>query len=270
MLLKRFITAAVALPLLFALIWFVPESVFSLAVAFVIACAAFELSILMGCRRRLLQLAYVLVVLTAFCLIPMTAMIPVLCCALFFWLLAGAAVVRYGVCGRPGLFSLPPVIAVFGLTVLLAFAMGLVFMRAHGAYFEKVRLLFLLAVVFSADMGGYFVGRFWGKRLLLPKVSPKKTWLGVLGALLAGLLCAAGFAWAFRVPESGWLILAAVTGGIVLISILGDLTISLLKRSVGMKDTGSLFPGHGGLLDRLDSVLPSVHVFAFLLVWMGF
>lgn len=270
MLLKRFITAAVALPLLFSLIWFAPAPVFFVGVALVIACAAFEFSVLMGCRRRLLQLAYVLVVLTAFCLIPMTAMIPILCVALFFWLSAGIAVIRYGVRGQPGVFSLPPVMAVFGLTALLAFAMGLVFIRAHGAYFEKVRLLFLLAVVFSADMGGYFAGRFWGKRLLLPKVSPKKTWLGVLGALLAGLLCAAGFAWAFDVPQSGWLILAAVTGGIVCISILGDLTISLLKRSVGVKDTGSLFPGHGGLLDRLDSLLPSVHVFALLLVWMGF
>jgi len=114
-------------------------------------------------------------------------------------------------------------------------------------------LLFLLAVVWSFDSGAYFGGRRVGRRKLAPMISPGKTVEGVVaGALVAGLVGAgAGWSW---LDLSPWL--ALVLGATVgLIGQFGDLAESLLKRAAGVKDSGALFPGHGGLLDRVDSLL---------------
>lgn len=114
-------------------------------------------------------------------------------------------------------------------------------------------LLFLLAVVWSFDSGAYFGGRRFGRRKLAPMISPGKTVEGVVaGAVVAGLVGAgAGWWW---LGVSPWLALALGVG-VGLIGQFGDLAESLLKRAAGVKDSGALFPGHGGLLDRVDSLL---------------
>jgi phosphatidate cytidylyltransferase len=121
---------------------------------------------------------------------------------------------------------------------------------------DVVLLILLLAWV--GDTGAYFAGRFLGKRKLYPEVSPKKTWAGAFGGL-AGALAAAAIMKVLRFDEHGghlsWLdvVLIAIPGGIL--GQLGDLVESLVKRSVGVKDSGTLLPGHGGMLDRIDAVL---------------
>jgi phosphatidate cytidylyltransferase len=106
----------------------------------------------------------------------------------------------------------------------------------------------------GADTGAYYVGRAIGKHKLAPAISPGKTWEGVAGGVLAALLMATlAHFWFFReLPLKLGLPLAAV---MTILGILGDLTESALKRSVGAKDAASILPGHGGLLDRLDSLL---------------
>ena len=125
-------------------------------------------------------------------------------------------------------------------------------------------LSFFFLVLMGADTGAYYVGRAIGKHKLAPTISPGKTWEGVVGGILAGLVMATiSHYWFFREISLKWLLpLAAV---MVVVGILGDLTESAMKRGAGAKDAATLLPGHGGLLDRLDSLLfnaPLIYYFA--------
>ena len=123
-------------------------------------------------------------------------------------------------------------------------------------------VLWLLAWIFSADIGAYFAGRAFGRLKLAPRISPGKTWEGAIGGVLLGMLVGAAGAVAFEVPV--W---PAVCFGMALtaVSIVGDLTESLFKRGAGLKDSGGLLPGHGGVLDRIDSVTAAAPLFALAL-----
>jgi phosphatidate cytidylyltransferase len=119
-------------------------------------------------------------------------------------------------------------------------------------------ILFLLAVVWAGDSAAYYVGRKWGKKPLAPVVSPKKTWAGFFGQLVAGTLLglAAHALSRADAPTVVDALLAAALGFFLsLVAVIGDLVESTFKRSVAVKDSGGLLPGHGGLLDRLDSLL---------------
>ncbi|MDV3468025.1 phosphatidate cytidylyltransferase [Stenotrophomonas sp. C3(2023)] len=128
-------------------------------------------------------------------------------------------------------------------------------------------LLTSLAVVWAADSGAYFAGRHFGRHKLAPTVSPNKTWEGLFGGLVAGLLVASAFGLGLGVPswqlvtvgQLPWLLLVTVV--VVFASVLGDLFESLLKRHAGAKDSGHIIPGHGGVLDRVDGVLAALPVF---------
>lgn len=127
-------------------------------------------------------------------------------------------------------------------------------------------LLFLLMLVWAADVGAYFAGKRFGVRKLAPAVSPGKTWAGVAGGLLLSLVVAiAGAIW-FELPLPAFIVLCLIT---VLISIVGDLVVSMFKRGQGMKDSGRLLPGHGGLLDRIDSLLAAAPVLVLGLIHLG-
>lgn len=115
-------------------------------------------------------------------------------------------------------------------------------------------LSFFFLVIFGADIGAYYVGRAIGKHKLAPSISPGKTWEGVGGSLVAGLVMAAiSHFWFFRELPLKWAL--PLAGVMTTIGILGDLTESALKRGSGAKDAAKILPGHGGLLDRLDSLL---------------
>jgi phosphatidate cytidylyltransferase len=126
--------------------------------------------------------------------------------------------------------------------------------------------LFILALAFAADTGAYFAGGRFGRLPLAPRVSPRKTWEGVIGGILLALLVAlAGALW-FALPPLRFVPLCLAAAGF---SVIGDLTESLLKRHVHLKDSGRLFPGHGGALDRIDSVTAATPVMALGLIWLG-
>jgi len=126
--------------------------------------------------------------------------------------------------------------------------------------------LFILALSFAADTGAFFAGRQFGRLPLAPRVSPKKTWEGVLGGMLMALgVGAFGATW-FGLPPLRFVPLCL---GAAAFSVVGDLTESLLKRHVNLKDSGRLFPGHGGVLDRIDSVSAATPVITLGLIWLG-
>jgi phosphatidate cytidylyltransferase len=155
-----------------------------------------------------------------------------------------------------------------GLPVLVPACIALA--RLHGATYGFARgpqiVLWLVLLVIAADIGAYFAGRRWGRRKLAPRVSPGKTCEGALGGLLMVALVAWGGAVYFDLPRP-----TAVAFGIAvgIFSIIGDLTESMFKRAAGLKDSGTLLPGHGGLLDRIDSVTAAAPLYALGLFGSG-
>ncbi|MCP5304424.1 MAG: phosphatidate cytidylyltransferase [Chromatiaceae bacterium] len=130
-------------------------------------------------------------------------------------------------------------------------------------------VLYLFVLIWVADSGAYFAGRAFGRRKLSPFVSPGKTWAGVFGALAGAALSAVALVqggWAGAATVPGMVLLVAL---VTLLSIGGDLWESRLKREAGVKDSGQLLPGHGGVLDRIDSLLAAAPVFALGAVLLG-
>lgn len=133
-------------------------------------------------------------------------------------------------------------------------------------------ILTALPAIWAADSGAYFIGRAWGQHKLAPTLSPGKTWEGYVGGALVGALVTAGLAalWSLRAgpagptPEEG-LALGALVGTL---APLGDLVVSMIKRQAGVKDTGAIFPGHGGALDRVDSLLWAAVIGHYFVLWL--
>jgi phosphatidate cytidylyltransferase len=184
--------------------------------------------------------------------------VPYLWAQLAVWALAAGLLGRFPV-------RIPPrVVVLVGLIVLplawLTFAHVLK-TRAFGPSW----VLYLFVIVAAADVGAYFVGKRFGRRKLAPRVSPGKTWEGLGGGLALVACAGVGGALWFGLAVPGVVALALAVAAI---SVVGDLGISMLKRSAGLKDTGQLFPGHGGVLDRIDSLLAALPVYVFGLHWL--
>ncbi|HXZ60698.1 MAG TPA: phosphatidate cytidylyltransferase [Steroidobacteraceae bacterium] len=153
---------------------------------------------------------------------------------------------------------------VAGVLALVPSWLALVWLRLAPPQGQWV--LFALILVWMADIGAYFVGRRFGRIRLAPEVSPGKTWEGVLGGMALSALVAVGGSWWFHVPLGVFLPLCLAT---VAFSVIGDLTESLLKRFAGIKDSGTVLPGHGGVMDRIDSLTGAAPVLLLGLKILG-
>ncbi|CAG0939231.1 phosphatidate cytidylyltransferase [Gammaproteobacteria bacterium] len=180
-------------------------------------------------------------------------------CAMLWWLAAFALILRFPVSIRPA------VAAVCGLLVLIPAWICLVALL-YTAVNGRMLLLLVLAIVWAADIGAYFAGRRLGRVKLAPRVSPGKTWEGVLGGLACASVAAVAGAVVLGHPPGPAAALGLSVGAI---SIVGDLTVSMFKRNAGLKDSGNLFPGHGGILDRIDSVTAAAPLFLLEAGWLG-
>ena len=156
------------------------------------------------------------------------------------------------------------------ILLLVAWASLLYLRHQEGGQFW---VLYVVAVVAAADIGAYFFGKLFGSRKLAPAVSPGKTWEGFAGGLVVSQLFALGlfvyFSFAKQSPLPSLDILLFVTALLAAVSVLGDLFESILKRGCGLKDSGSILPGHGGVLDRLDGLVAALPVFAFIFMLQG-
>jgi len=148
-----------------------------------------------------------------------------------------------------------PVLAAAGLVVIVPAALAL-------ATLEPAEILAVLVLVWIADTAAYFVGRSFGRRKLAPSISPGKTWEGAAGGLGGALIYAVvlGAFWG-----RAWWAYLAIAAVLALLSIIGDLFESAAKRQAGVKDSGTLLPGHGGIMDRIDSATATLPVSALLL-----
>ena len=184
------------------------------------------------------------------------------------WVLAGAALVRAGVDGWP---KIPRAVRVPGGILALALAwLAMAQAREIGVNF----LLSILVLVWVADIAAYFAGRAFGgrftQRRLAPVISPKKSWEGVWGGMAGVVVLALAWTWAdgaaqaavpslySRLAALGWPVLVLAALFLAAMSVVGDLAESLVKRSAGFKDSSQLLPGHGGVLDRVDALLPTL------------
>jgi phosphatidate cytidylyltransferase len=164
---------------------------------------------------------------------------------------------------RPLVEALPAAGISSSALLLVAFPLSYA-VRLHGFIDEGPRLLlFALVITWAADTTAYFVGRAIGKHPLAPHISPKKTWEGSIGSMFGSLLVAYAFSFWIRIPLPHLLIMAAI-GNIA--GQMGDLLESAYKRSAGVKDSGGLLPGHGGILDRIDALILCIPVIWYYLV----
>ncbi|MGB0473186.1 MAG: phosphatidate cytidylyltransferase [Porticoccaceae bacterium] len=124
-------------------------------------------------------------------------------------------------------------------------------------------VLLAMAIIIFADIGGYIVGKSLGRHKLAPTISPGKTWEGLLGGMALQVLLVVGMVFFFE--EVNWLNLCILVFPVAFASVIGDLFESMLKRHRGVKDSSNLLPGHGGLLDRLDGVMPALPLFFVIL-----
>ncbi len=156
------------------------------------------------------------------------------------------------------------ILALSGFIVLVPAWLALTIMHQQGASL----LMYFFALVWIADIAAYFVGEKFGRNKLAPNLSPGKSREGLLGALLASLLFSIIGIYLFKINKSMWVIFGILCLLTALISVVGDLYESLLKRRAGVKDSGKLLPGHGGVLDRIDSLTAAAPGFVLGMLWI--
>lgn len=279
MLKYRIATALILIPIVIAALFMLPPLGFAIVALVICMLAAWEWGQLSGFKTRSQRIW--LAVLCGFVLIAMMLSMPAyrqpiylpqvsvsLWASLIWWIAAFILVIFYPKSASFWRGSRILRLA-FGLLTIVPFFWGMVALRQYG-YAENHHtgawwLLYVMLLVWGADSGAYLFGKLFGKHKLAPKVSPGKTWEGVIG----GLVTSALISWLFGryaplnvVPVT--LLVCSVIAALA--SVLGDLTESMFKREAGIKDSGNLIPGHGGILDRIDSLTAAVPVFACLML----
>lgn len=268
MLKLRVITSLILAPLALWAIWASSTNAFAIGIALIFALGAWEWARLCGLHSSPARLVYValisllIFVAHGFLLQGEWPQI-ILLTAVVWWAVALLSVLAY-----PRSSSLWRIAAVRGLAGILvmvpAWAALLLLHERFGAGF----VILLVLLIWAADTGAYFAGRAFGRHKLAPNVSPGKTWEGVVGGMLFALLIAVISTYLLP-PVDGmiaYLVLVALT---VALSVLGDLLESLFKRIAAVKDSGDLLPGHGGVLDRIDSLTAAAPIFTLGLLWLS-
>ncbi len=260
MLRTRIITALILAPLIISAIYLLPLGIYAGFFWLLTAAGAYEwagLSEVTGRVSRLLYLALFGLLAAVTWRFPQYWSL-VLWLGVIFWALAAIAVIAYPTGGH---WAVHPVFAApAGLVVVWAAWLALVVIRKQPG--GSTWVLWLMFLVWSADIGAYFAGRRFGRRKLAPLVSPGKTWEGLVGGVLMSLVITLAMLAPMGALAAWWPPVIVV---LVAVSVFGDLFESALKRERGVKDSGSLLPGHGGMLDRIDSVVAVLPVFALVL-----
>ncbi|MBN7821431.1 phosphatidate cytidylyltransferase [Bowmanella sp. Y26] len=286
MLKQRIITALVLAPLALGAILFLPLTGFELCIGLIVGLGAWEWANLMSLASRKAKGLYTLLVM-GIC-VALTWSIPteeiwvqgqlspiyfwILSVAAAWWALALAMIIAY-----PRYTSMwrnsVPIRGLFGLLTLIPTWVAIVTLRTKlydiDPFYGASLIFYVLGIVWAADIGAFFVGVKFGRHKLRPNVSPGKTLEGLLGGIAASSAII-GFAALHYQVNASMIWTHILIGGLTVgVSALGDLNESMFKRCVGCKDSGTLLPGHGGILDRIDSLTAAFPVFALCyVIWM--
>lgn len=264
MLKLRILTALILIPLVIIGIFYTSEFYFKLITAVIMLLAAWEwapLSAYSIVSQRLLYVGVQAAIL--FFILPYLSYAWILYCGLIFWLFLTIYLIWAR--SKPKLPMITPAIsAILGWLII-----SLCWVSLQRLQLTPIYLLFMLLIVWLLDTAAYLGGRLWGRHLLAPTLSPKKTWEGFIIGLLVTFLSAMCIQYFFQGPKPTlsqvWLLVLLTS----LAAVVGDLFESQLKRLRGLKDSGQLLPGHGGILDRLDSLLAAAPVFTGSLLLLG-
>jgi phosphatidate cytidylyltransferase len=257
MLKQRVITGALLVAAVLLVLVYAGDKLFALLTAAMMLIAAWEWSKLSGFDHRAWRVGFVVclaIILLVIWFVPVM-LVELLAC--LWWLLALYWVLKYP--KKTAQWSSRPVRAIMGVLVLAPswLAINVIHSSQQGA----LVLLFLLILVWSADTGAYFVGKWRGRRKLMPNVSPGKTWEGFLGGLFVSMLVATVVSVDLKFSDESWFVLMLAVILLNVYAVVGDLFESLLKRYCQVKDSGTILPGHGGILDRIDSLTAAAPLF---------
>lgn len=264
MLKLRILTAIILIPLVIIGIFYASGFYFKLITAGIMLLAAWEWSYLSACHDLLRRILYVgMQALILFFISPYLDYDLLLKYGLIFWFLIGAYLIWAG--SQSILPKMSPVVtAILGWLII-----SLCWVALQKLQITPFYLMFMLLIVWLADTAAYVSGRLWGRHLLAPTLSPKKTWEGFIIGLVFTFFSAMLVLYFFqgiKSMQSQLWILVLLTS---LAAVAGDLLESQLKRLRGLKDSGQLLPGHGGILDRIDSLLAAAPVFTGSLLLLG-
>lgn len=287
MLIKRIITALVLAPAAIAAIFYLPLNYFAFLFILLVSIAAWEWGPLMGFqskRRRIaFSLANVIILICLWLLLPLESLWLadgsiistaqyILWIAVAWWCCSAFLTYLYPRCSNFW-SNHRSVRGVFGLLTLIPTWFAFIVLRSYdyqaNTYHGAQLIMVLFVLVWSADIGAYFFGKAIGKTKLLPNVSPGKTIEGFLGGIFTAAILMLGFGFIMDFTASQLITILAVTFLITTISVLGDLNESMFKRQAGVKDSGSILPGHGGILDRIDSLTATAPIFALCFILFG-
>lgn len=272
MLKQRIITALVLLPIVLWGLFGLAAEHFGWFVAVIVGLGGWEWARLSGLTSQFQRCLYAMVVLAAVYVVDQWVGRAALYVSLVWWFAATVFVLTYPNSVSVWRASLSRLL--IGLLTLVPLWVGMVFIRtATIPAFPELDplwvLLYVMMIVWVADTGAYFAGKAWGKRKLAPAVSPGKSWAGVWGGVAATSLLAVVASRYLDGSLSFSLQLVLLTLLVTAVSVIGDLTESMFKREEGIKDSSQLLPGHGGVLDRIDSLNAAIPVFACLLILLG-
>ncbi|MCK5662095.1 MAG: phosphatidate cytidylyltransferase [Thiotrichaceae bacterium] len=253
MLKQRLITAIILIPIIIWVLLTLPTQAFAGVIGIFVVLGAWEWAGLCGWKMRMPYTIVLAMALYALWLQSHLMYIYIIYIACLWWLLALYWVWRYQK-GDNLIPKSPFIKAILGFVILLPAWLALLIL--HEQYGGQ-SVLFLFVLIWAADSGAYFAGKRWGQRKLADKVSPGKTWEGVAGALLMSSIVSL----AYLFLESMSFLFMLLCLFTVIVSILGDLFESLFKRQAGIKDSGQILPGHGGILDRIDSLTSAAPIF---------
>jgi phosphatidate cytidylyltransferase len=274
---QRIITALILAPLVVLGIFTLPLPVFKLALLAITMIGVWEWAQFVEGRSRFLAMVPSTAVLIAgYLLLPSdvaslnfltSSHYIILAAAFVWWIVASLLAVTYP--KSTGMWQSNNLLRhLFGMLTLVPFFWSILLLRANGIdtdpYHGAKLVMFVCLLVWTADSGAYFAGKAFGKHKMAPNVSPNKTLEGLMGgtvaALVVGWIAADWFEVAFNSAFSMFLITLCT----VVISVLGDLVESMFKRVSGIKDSSNIIPGHGGILDRIDSLTAAFPVFTLL------
>lgn len=277
MLKQRILTALIIIPLILAAIYLLPADYFPWVAGIITVLGAWEWTALCGFKYTISRVIYMGVLIGIFLLISLFPVVTlfkihiVSGAALAFWLYSILWLVRYQrqvkiihlnrfVFGMVGFFILIPFW--LGISILQSLDQQYQIYFAHQLISSKPHiLLFVIIIVALADTGAYFAGRKWGKRKLASRISPGKTWEGLIGALVTVGFFTPVLANLLHIDKFGIVKLSLIVFVTVIAAVLGDLFESFVKRLTGVKDSGTVLPGHGGILDRIDSYTAAIPIF---------
>jgi phosphatidate cytidylyltransferase len=269
MLKYRLLTAFLMGPLILWAIYAFPENYFAVFSFILVALGAWEWSAFAGWtkpfQRGLFFAINVLLFIAVLLLQNVELNITIILASLIWWLIC-IPLLRSFPFQKSNLLHKQVVKTIIGIVLLLAMLVSMVLIRNNPNYGSGF-VLYLILMIWFADSGAYFAGRAFGKNKLIPTVSPGKTWEGVIGALVVTFIVALVSIKLLSIPSSQSLIFILITFVTVIYSIVGDLSESMFKRMANIKDSGSLLPGHGGMLDRIDSLMSGLPVF-FAGLWL--